>query len=105
MKKLTEKQELQLRSDVIAATCDLLNDFGAYLHAEDNSSQEDQFQATMDARVNKLMSGGREGLGGHVILCLAAMLHNCGDPEQVQEWLNDQGEHILMEAVRISAED
>jgi len=100
----SKAEELQLRSQVVEASVDLLNAFGAYLHAESNSPEEDQLEAAMDERVTKLMKGGVNGLAGHVMLCLVAMLHNTADPEQVQEWLNDQAEEMLRQAAELNAD-
>jgi hypothetical protein len=105
MQDMSKAEELQLRSRVMEASVDLLNAFGAYLHAESNSPEEDQLEAAMDDRVTTLMKGGVNGLAGHVMLCLVAMLHNTADPDQVQEWLNDQSEQMLRQAAEINAGD
>jgi hypothetical protein len=102
MQDMSKAEELQLRSRVMEASVNLLNEFGAYLHAESNSPEEDQLEAAMDEHVSKLM---RTELGGHVLLCLVAMLHNTADPEQVQSFLNDQSEQMLRQAAEINAGD
>jgi hypothetical protein len=104
MQNMSEAQELQLRSQVIEASVELLNAFGAYLHAESNSAEEDQMEAAMDDRVTQLMKGGPNGLGGHVMLCLAAMLHNTADPDEVQAWLTDQAEQMLQKMAELNAD-
>lgn len=98
-------QELQLRNTVIEATVELLNAYGAYLHTPTDSPDEDQMEAAMDERVTDLMKGGINGLGGHVMLALCAMMHATSDPEHVQNWLNDQSEQMLALVEELNAGD
>jgi hypothetical protein len=105
MHDMSKAEELQLRSQVMEATVNLLNAFGEYMHAESNSAEEDQLEAAMDDRVTDLMKGGPNGLGGHVLLCLTAMIHNTADPERVQDFLNEQSEMMMQQAAELNAGD
>jgi hypothetical protein len=96
---------LQLRSDIMAATVDLLNEFGAYLQAENNSPEEDQMEAAMQDRIVALIDEGNRGLAGHMLLALVALVHHCADPELVQGFLNDQSVQLLEELEQLNAED
>jgi hypothetical protein len=95
---MSKAEELHLRSKTMELSVELLNDFGFYLHAEGNSPVEDQLEAALDERVSNLMKDGAQGMGGHVLLCLVAMLHQCADPDEVQRFLDEQATEILRQA-------
>jgi hypothetical protein len=102
--QMSEIDELRLRSQVMEGMVELLNTFGQYLMADTNSAEEDQLEAATEDAVMALMKKGNEGLGGHIILALIALLHSTADPDEVQRWLTDQSEEILAEAKRINGQ-
>jgi hypothetical protein len=85
--------EAKMRNDTVQATVELLNLFGQYMSADNGSPIEDQLEATMNDVVNELLND-KESMGGHVFLCLAAIICNAADYDKVQEFLTHQQEAI-----------
>jgi hypothetical protein len=92
--------ELAIRHKTLFAATDLLNAFNEYSHAEVNSPHEDQSSAALEEKVLGLMNG----LGGHVLLALVAIIHNTSDPDDVQRFLDDASEDLIREANELAGE-
>jgi hypothetical protein len=86
--------EAKLRNDTVGAAVELLNLFGEFLASPSNSPVEDQLEMALNDAVQKLIEDGITGLGGHVMLCLASIICETANPEQVQRFLTDQEEAI-----------
>jgi hypothetical protein len=102
---MSEIDELRMRSTIIEETVEVINLFGAFMDAEDNSASEDQLESAVQSKLSALIPDANDALGGHVMLALIAILHNCADHEKVQEWLTQQGEEMAEELERLNANE
>jgi hypothetical protein len=76
------------------------SDLGKYDFPLINSPHEDQSSAALEEKVLGLMNG----LGGHVLLALVAIIHNTSDPDDVQRFLDDASEDLIREANELAGE-
>lgn len=89
--------DLNHRSLVLEETTALLNMIGEYMSDEDNSPQEDQHEAALNDHLTHLAKEHPEVMG-HIIVCLASMVVQIAEGEEVQEWINFQGDKIIEDA-------
>jgi hypothetical protein len=85
--------EAKTRQDIMQVTVELMNMFGQFLSCESGTELEAALEEGIDQYVQELVAG-TDGMIGHVLLSLLALLCECGDHERVQEFLNDAAEDI-----------